>query len=90
MTFDDLWEQEERQGVARRLQQGYPKWQRQHKAMRCTALAAVAVLAVGGILAVDSQLSAIDCFEAVCCNRSGIPDGHWADVAAHVLTIETI
>ena len=89
MTFDTLWDEEERQGLQRRLRQGYPQWQRQRRQRR-TALATVAVLAVTGISFFLFPLSDSSSYDAVCCNRSGIADGHWADVAAHVLTIETI
>ncbi len=89
MTFDSIWEQEERQGLQQRLRQDYPAWLRRRRQRR-TALASIAVLVVAGISIFNFQFSTSKDYDYVCCNRSGIAEGHWADVAAHVLTIETI
>lgn len=88
MTFDDLWEQEERKGLQRRLQREYPVWQRQHKRRRTAAAVAVAVLAVLSPLTFSLQQQRP--YDAVSCNRSGIDDAHWADVASNILSISTI
>ncbi len=88
--FEELWEQEERQGLQRRLQQEYPRWQRARRVRR-TALASVAVLLVAGITlsTFHFPLSTRN-YDSVACNRRGIADSHWANEAGRILTIETI
>ncbi|MBR4773047.1 MAG: hypothetical protein IK010_01295 [Bacteroidales bacterium] len=86
MTFDDLWEQEERQALAKRLLHEYPAWKR-HRARRRT-LVAVAVLAVAALpILLRTEPHGYD---SVCCNRSTFPESHWVDVSAAILTIPTI
>ncbi len=83
MTFEELWEREERQGLERRLRQEYPAWRRRRRARR-VALASVAVLA--GVALYDFHLPlSTRGYDAVACNRSGIADSHWVDVAAKTL-----
>ncbi len=89
MTFDDLWEQEERQGLQRRLQQDYPSWLRRRR-IRRTALAGIAVLVVAGISVFNFQFSISKEYDYVACNRNGIAEDHWAAVAADILTKEMI
>lgn len=87
--FEELWEQEERQGLQRRLQQEYPAWQ-QRRRVRRTALASVAVVLVAGFSIFNFQLSTPKSYDSVACNRSGIAEGHWAAEASRILTIETL
>lgn len=87
--FEELWEQEERQGLQQRLQQEYPAWQ-QRRRVRRTALAAVAVVLVAGFSFFNFQLSTPKSYDSVACNRSGIAEGHWAAEASRILTIETL
>lgn len=87
--FEELWEQEERQGLQRRLQQEYPRWQRARRVRR-TALASVAVVLVAGFSIFNIQLSTPKSYDSVACNRSGIAEGHWAAEASRILTIETL
>ncbi len=87
--FEELWEQEERQGLQRRLQQEYPAWQ-QRRRMRRTALASVAVVLVAGFSVFNFQFSTPKSYDSVACNRSGIAEGHWAAEASRILTIETL
>lgn len=87
--FEELWEQEERQGLQRRLQQEYPRWQRARRVRR-TALASVAVLLVAGFSFFNFQFSTPKSYDSVACNRSGIAEGHWAAEASRILTIETL
>ena len=89
MTFDSIWEQEEQQGLQQRLRQDYPAWLRRRHQRR-TALATIAVLAVAGFSFFNFQSSTSKDYDYVACNRSGIADAHWADVASHILTIETL
>ena len=87
--FNDLWEREALAGLGRRLRSGYPQWQRRRRRRRL-ALAAAAAVAVAGITIFNFQLSIPRPYDSVACNRAGIPDRHWADVAAHVLTAKTL
>ena len=84
MTFDGIWEQEEQQGLQQRLRQDYPAWLRRRRQRR-TALASIAVLVVAGISIFNFQFSASKEYDYVCCNRSGIAEGHWAKVAGYIL-----
>lgn len=89
MTFDSIWEQEERQGLQQRLRHDYPAWLRRRRQRR-TALASIAALVVAGFSIFNFQFSASKEYDYVCCNRSGIAEGHWAKVASNILTIETL
>ena len=89
MTFDSIWEQEERQGLQQRLQQDYPAWLRRRRPRR-TALASIAVLVVAGFSIFNFHFSTPKDYDYVCCNRSGIAEGHWAKVASNILTIEIL
>lgn len=89
MTFDSIWEHEERQGLQQRLQQDYPAWLRRRRTRR-TALAGIAVLVVAGFSIFNFQSSTSKDYDYVACNRSGIAEGHWATVAADILTKEMI
>lgn len=88
MTFEELWEQEERQGVLSRLQGEYPGWQRRRN--RRHTVAAVAAVAVVAVFAFHLPPFTSHSYDYVCCNRSGIAEGHWAEVASNILTIETL
>ena len=87
-AFDNIWEMEEQQALQQRLQREYPAWQRQRRVRR-TTVASVAVLLVAGISIFNFQFSIHKGYDSVVCNRSGIADAHWAEVAGHILTIET-
>ncbi len=89
MTFENIWEQEERQGLQRRLQQDYPAWQRRRRRSR-TALASIAVLVVAGFSIFNFQFSTHRKYDNVACNRSGIAEDHWAEVASNILTTEIL
>ena len=88
MTFDSIWEQEEQQGLQQRLRQDYPAWLRRRRQRR-TALATIAVLAVAGFSIFNFQPSTSKDYDYVACNRSGIAEGHWADVAANILIMNS-
>ncbi len=89
MTFDSIWEQEERQGLQQRLRQDYPSWLRRRRIRRAT-LASIAVLVVAGFSIFNFQFSTHRKYDNVACNRSGIPSDHWAAVASDILTKEMI
>ncbi|MBR4506089.1 MAG: hypothetical protein IKP21_04875 [Bacteroidales bacterium] len=89
ITFEELWEHEERQGLQQRLRQDYPSWLRRRRQRR-TALASIAVLVVTGFSIFNFQFSTHRKYDNVACNRSGIAEGHWATVAAEILTKEMI
>ena len=83
-TFETIWEQEEQRGLQQRLRQDYPVWQRRRR-QRITLACTFAVVAVVGISILNSQFSIPKGYDSVACNRSGIADDHWADVAANIL-----
>ena len=89
ITFEELWEHEERQGLQQRLRQDYPSWLRRRR-QRSTALATVAVLMVAGIAVFNIQYPSSKNYDGIACNRSGIPSDHWAAVASDILTKEMI
>ena len=88
MTFDELWEHEECQGLQQRLQQEYPVWKRQRRQRRTMLAAAMVVVVL--ILPFTFQHSSSRQYDGIVCNRNGIADTHWADVAANILTASTI
>ena len=90
MTFDSIWEQEERQGLQQRLQQDYPAWLRRRRLRRGVLASVTVVAVVAVILPFTFHLSPLTSYDYVCCNRSGIAEGHWATVAADILTKEMI
>lgn len=89
ITFDNIWEKEEQQALAKRLRQEYPVWQRRRRAGR-RAVASVAVVLVAGISIFNFQFSIPRGYDSVACNRSTFPASHWAEEAGRILTIQTI
>lgn len=89
MTFDELWIQEEHEGLVSRMRGEYLTWKR-HRRVRRSALASAAALVVAGVLVVNSFFSNPRNYDSVSCNRTTFPDSHWADVAANILTTPTI
>ena len=84
MTFEELWENEERQGLTSRLQGDYPGWIRRRRTRR-TLLASVSVLVIAGFSIFNFQFSTPQDYDYVCCNRSGIAEEYWADMAGDIL-----
>lgn len=89
MTFENLWEQEERQGLQRRLQREYPAWKHRRNTT-LTAMASVAVMAVAAGITLSALHSPLSTYDSVACNRSGIADSHWAEVTGRILTLNEI
>ena len=88
ISFDELWEQEEREGLTSRLKGDYPVWLRRHKRRR--TVAAAVVVAALALSPFAFHLTPLEGYDFVCCNRSGIAEGYWADVASNILTTPTI
>ena len=87
MTFEELWEKEERRGVEQRLQREYPVWRRrQQHTLRVAAAVAVMVMVAVPLLKPATPAG----FDKVYCNRTGTTDTQWAALAADILTRETI
>ena len=82
--FEVFWEQEERLGIQQRLRQDYPAWQRRRK-QRMTLVCIFAVLMVVGVSAFNFLFPISKGYDYVACNRGGIPNGHWAEVASNIL-----
>ena len=89
MTFDELWETEERQGLEKRLQRDYPVWRRQRRTRR-SIIASVALVAVISFSIFNFQFSISKKYDSVCCNRNTFPESHWVDVASNILTTELL
>ena len=87
-TFDKNWEHEEQQGLLQRLRGERGTWAKRRRTQR-TVLASVAVLAVAAVPLIDYSMAADKRYDGVVCNRSGIADSHWADVAGHILTVKS-
>ena len=85
-AFDHLWEQEERRALMERLQRDYPVWKRRRRTT-LTAMASVVVLVVVGFSIFNFQVSIPKGYDSVACNRGGIADAHWADVAGNILIV---
>ena len=89
LTFDELWEREERQGLERRLQRDYPAW-RHTRRTRISIIASVALVAVISFSIFNLQFSISRNYDSICCNRNIFPESHWAEMASNILTIETL
>lgn len=87
-TFDKKWEHEAQQGLLQRLRGERSTWVRRRRTQR-TVLATMAVLAVAAVPVIDYSMAADKRFDGVLCNRNGIADSHWADVAGHILTVKS-
>ena len=87
MTFESTWEQEERQGLQRRLRQDYPSWLRR-RCQRRTAggLATVAAIALFAAVALYNNTLTTKDYESVYCNRAGTTDAQWVALAGKTLT----
>lgn len=89
LTFYELWDKEESQGLLSRLRSEYPLWQR-HRRQRMITVSAVVVMAIVGTSIFNYHFSIPKGYDAVCCNRSSFSDNHWVNVASNILTIETL
>ena len=87
--FEELWQRAEAEGYASKMASEFPAWLRRRNHRRTVSIA-VAVLGIAGFSILYSQSSIPDGYDYVCCNRGGVADAHWADVASHILTIETL
>lgn len=88
--FEELWERAQVERYVSRLQSEYPAWLRRRRVVH-SALVGLAVLIVAGVSIYTFQYSKKSLhpkYEAVCCNRSGITDEQWVDMAANILTSE--
>lgn len=86
--FEALWQRAEAAPHAERLTQEYGPWLRRRRRTAGT-LAAVAVMALAAVPLIDYSMAADKRYDGVVCNRSGIADSHWADVAGHILTVKS-
>ncbi len=84
ITFEELWEHEERQGLQQRLRQDYPSWLRRRRTALAT-IVSVAVVSVAAGITLSTLHSPLSTYDAVACNRSTFPDNHWAEVAGNIL-----
>ena len=82
--FEKLWERAEGERYAERLVEEYPGWRTRRRKVRRTT-AAVAAVVVVGISIFNYQFSIPKGYDGICCNRTTLPDSHWAQVAEEML-----
>lgn len=83
--FSRLWAEAEAAGLGRRLAKDYPAWVRRRRRNGGLAVMTVAVLALAVPLLMPA--SSARSYDSVVCNRSGIDESQWVDLAAEMLTI---
>lgn len=79
--FDKLWERAEAESHATRLAQEYPAWRTRQRRTSGMAIAAAVLLAV----AVPALAPHHSGYGKVYCNRTGVADQQWADLASEML-----
>ncbi|MBO4599652.1 MAG: hypothetical protein J5641_02825 [Bacteroidales bacterium] len=88
--FDNLWQEAEAEGMARRMAKEYPAWERKQRRWR-NGIVAVAVcgLMTTATLPLLAPKEHED-YVAVYCNRQGTTDAQWVALAAEMLTTDRI
>lgn len=81
--FDALWQRAESDGHAARLAAQYPAWRTRRRRTTGIVASATVLLLVASPFAMNSLRSSQH--EKVYCNRSGISDRQWTDLAAAML-----
>ncbi len=85
--FEELWQRAEAMPHAGRLTKELAAWKRRRQR---TALTLGAALALAAAAVLWTKPAVPEGFEGVYCNRTGMADIHWANVAANILTTETL
>ena len=81
--FEQLWERAEAEGHAARLTAEYPDWR--HKTRRTLSMAAGVALVLAVATPIALSPSATGSYNKVYCNRTGIQDQQWVDLADELL-----
>ena len=79
--FNQLWQRAEAESYAARLAQEYPAWRTRQRHRAAIVAAAAVMLAVAVPVFTPSRSSHLQ----VVCNRSGMPDAGWVDLASAML-----
>lgn len=86
--FESLWQRAEAENYGNRLSAGYPAWR--HRQRRTFGMAAMFMVVVAVVLPLALRQPSPKGYGRVYCNRTGIADSRWADMAADILIIPTI
>lgn len=84
--FEGLWQQIEAREHGRRMMEGYASWRRRRK----WAATGVAMCLVAVVAFLPLQMQHPGGYDKIYCNRPEIPDAHWVDVAAEMLTMDIV
>lgn len=79
--FEELWERAEAESYATKLSKEYPAWRKRRQ--RTMATAAIVLVMAGAALPMLSNPTQPT--YDIACNRSGIADQYWVDVADQLL-----
>ncbi|MBQ8703792.1 MAG: hypothetical protein IJ524_05410 [Bacteroidales bacterium] len=81
--FDQLWQEASARSQGHRLSEGYGQWQRNRRRTLGTLAMLTVLAAVALPLLTGSPRN--DVYEHVYCNRTGVADGQWAELADALL-----
>ncbi len=85
VDFDRIWDEAEAAAQGRRMAAEYPGWLRRRR--RNGGLAMMAVVLMVAAVPMLTMRSDVRGYDRVVCNRDGMSDAQWADLAAEMLTI---
>lgn len=82
--FEELWQRAECEQHAKRLTAQYPAWRAKRRRATGIAMASVALVAIVVPLTMQGHLQH-EQYAKVYCNRTGIADQQWVDLAAEMI-----
>jgi hypothetical protein len=82
--FEELWDRAEAENYAKKLASEYPTW-RTSRRRTMGMVAGVALLIVVAIPTLMPQKAVDTVYAKVYCNRTGMDDQHWIDLADELL-----
>lgn len=84
--FEALWQRAEAEGYAKRLASYYPEWRAHRRRVAGFTILIVAALSAATPFLLKPQLDTHnDAYLTAYCNRSGISDQYWVDMADELL-----
>lgn len=81
--FEQLWERAATKQFVTDMNDGFPHWRRQRRQRRNTMMGLAAVCLIGGAVWFNFQPDKR--YDTVACNRSGISNEYWLQVADEML-----